>query len=239
MGRTVEIVFKAAGNITGQIANYLAQQIIRGSLRGGARIQEVKVAQSLGVSRGSVREALLILQRQHLIEIVPRKGAVVSSMSADDVSELIGLAGVLEGSWLPRVARRTDNRTALVKARGALQDMERGARDGDLLNVLAARSDLYRALVEPHGTHARAVFDCVLPSMERLLHSLIGRADVDLHDIPRYYGALLDAIDNKNLDRINELLKAFQNRLIHLCDKLGWVVERAMCDPRQQAANGT
>ena len=46
-----------------QIADHLASEIIKGALPGDARIQEVKLARELDVSRGSVREALLALRR--------------------------------------------------------------------------------------------------------------------------------------------------------------------------------
>ena len=75
-------MFKPALNITEQIADHLGEQIIVGEIASGTRIQEVKIAKALKVSRGSVREALLILERRHLITIVPRKGASVNETGA-------------------------------------------------------------------------------------------------------------------------------------------------------------
>ncbi|WP_258546111.1 GntR family transcriptional regulator [Marinobacter pelagius] len=71
-----------------QIAQHLGQRIITRDLKPGERIQELKVAGELNVSRGSVREALLIMQRRHLVEIFPRRGAVVSGLTADSVNNL-------------------------------------------------------------------------------------------------------------------------------------------------------
>ena len=80
--------FQAPESLSEQIAQHLGRQIITGGLRPGARIQELKVAGELDVSRGSVREALLILERRHLIRIYPRKGAVVSGMTPALVNSL-------------------------------------------------------------------------------------------------------------------------------------------------------
>ena len=80
--------FQAPESLSEQIAQHLGQQIITGSMRPGERIQELKVAGDLDVSRGSVREALLILERRHLIRIFPRKGAVVSALTPDLVNSL-------------------------------------------------------------------------------------------------------------------------------------------------------
>jgi len=65
----------------------VGRQIVTGDLVEGERIQELRIANELNVSRGSVREALLILERRHLIEIYPRRGAVVSEMSAQQIQE--------------------------------------------------------------------------------------------------------------------------------------------------------
>ena len=72
--------FKPAVSLTQQIANHLSDAIISGRLAPLERIQEQRVAKDLGVSRGSVREALLIVEGRHLIDIVPRRGAVVSGL---------------------------------------------------------------------------------------------------------------------------------------------------------------
>jgi DNA-binding GntR family transcriptional regulator len=80
--------FQAPESLSEQIAQHVGQRIIVGTLKPGERIQELKVAGELDVSRGSVREALLILERRHLIHIFPRKGAVVSALSPELVNNL-------------------------------------------------------------------------------------------------------------------------------------------------------
>lgn len=82
------MTFKAPDSLSEQIARHLGQLIITGQLKAGERIQEMRVAGELNVSRGSVREAYLILERRYLIEILPRKGAVVSAMTARHVENV-------------------------------------------------------------------------------------------------------------------------------------------------------
>lgn len=87
--------FRASESLSEQIAEHLAQQIIMGDLVEGERIQELRIASELDVSRGSVREALLILARKRLIEIYPRRGAVVSEMSPIQVKGLYEVLSML------------------------------------------------------------------------------------------------------------------------------------------------
>ena len=80
--------FQAPESLSEQIAQHLGQRIVVRDLKPGEHIQELKVAGELNVSRGSVREALLILERRHLIQIYPRRGAVVSALTVDSVNNL-------------------------------------------------------------------------------------------------------------------------------------------------------
>ena len=70
-----------------RIARHLENGIIFGELAPRERIQELKVAGDLGVSRGSVREALLVLEGRHMVSILPRRGALVRPLNtAESVS---------------------------------------------------------------------------------------------------------------------------------------------------------
>ncbi|MDU3122558.1 MAG: GntR family transcriptional regulator, partial [Acinetobacter baumannii] len=65
---------------------------------------ELRIAKELDVSRGSVREALLLLERTHLIEIFPRRGAIVSEMSAQQVKALFDTNMMLLGHIVQRIS---------------------------------------------------------------------------------------------------------------------------------------
>ena len=91
-------------SLSEQIAQHIAEQIISGDLVEGERIQELRIAKELDVSRGSVREALLLLERTHLIEIFPRRGAMVTEMSAQQVRALFDSSSLLLGYIVQRIA---------------------------------------------------------------------------------------------------------------------------------------
>jgi DNA-binding GntR family transcriptional regulator len=82
------MTFRAQDSLAEQIAHHLERQIVTGDLVEGERIQEMRIVAELEVSRGSVREALLILQRRHLIDIFPRRGAVVTELTPALVKSL-------------------------------------------------------------------------------------------------------------------------------------------------------
>lgn len=98
--------FKPSGNLAEQIAEYLGQQIVSGELAAGEPIAESRIAAQLQVSRGSVREAMLILERRHLVTIVPRRGAVVLMMREQEMQALYELRAVLTQALWTTLAQR-------------------------------------------------------------------------------------------------------------------------------------
>ncbi|MDI3238310.1 GntR family transcriptional regulator [Acinetobacter ursingii] len=91
-------------SLSEQIAKHISDQIITGELVEGERIQELRIAKELDVSRGSVREALLLLERTHLIHIYPRRGAIVSEMSSQQVKALFDTNVLVLGHIVQRIS---------------------------------------------------------------------------------------------------------------------------------------
>jgi DNA-binding GntR family transcriptional regulator len=69
----------------------LRDAIVDGRLEPGQRLKEIPLAEQLGVSRGPIRDALRLLERDGLIEVIPNRGAVVPEVHALDVLEVYAL----------------------------------------------------------------------------------------------------------------------------------------------------
>lgn len=93
-------------SIIDQIVHVLRQSIVDGELAPGARLREVELSRQLGVSRGSVREALIRLEADGLVVSEAGRGASVVTLSADDIEEIYALRLLLEKEAVHRVARR-------------------------------------------------------------------------------------------------------------------------------------
>ncbi|MCB1345075.1 MAG: GntR family transcriptional regulator [Rhodobacteraceae bacterium] len=111
-------------SIAEQIAMQLAEEIVNDRLPPDTRIQEIGVATRFKVSRGPVREALRILETSGLVQILPRRGAVVTKLSPDEVADLFEIRSVLFGLVATRVAQHHSDadleafRTRLDRLRG-------------------------------------------------------------------------------------------------------------------------
>ncbi|MEU4236190.1 GntR family transcriptional regulator [Actinoplanes sp. NPDC026619] len=90
--------------LSDEVAAALRARIMSGELRPGARIRLEEVAAQLEVSITPVREALLTLRGEDMVELQPRKGYVVSPLSKQDVHDLFQLQGDIAGELAARVA---------------------------------------------------------------------------------------------------------------------------------------
>lgn len=80
-----------------QIAARLAERILSGVYSPGERIREETLAGEFAVSRGPAREALRLLEKDGLITILPRRGAMVTKLTVDEVREIFEIRAVLNG----------------------------------------------------------------------------------------------------------------------------------------------
>jgi DNA-binding GntR family transcriptional regulator len=134
----------------------LRAAIVDGRLEPGVRLKEVPLAEQLGISRGPIREALRLLERDGLIELIPNRGAIVPEVGALDVLEVYALRAslgslALHKSMLEDRVPETDLEHALDQLRRATANHDaRRAADADLAyqSTIIAASGLPRATRE-------------------------------------------------------------------------------------------
>lgn len=88
-----------------QVLNSLRESILDGSLTPGTRLAEIDLAARLGVSRGTVREALRRLQQSGLVEGEDRTGLSVTELGPQQVYELFEVRAALEGLAVELIVR--------------------------------------------------------------------------------------------------------------------------------------
>ena len=99
-------------------ARELRSLVLAGRFQSGERLNEVAIAQALGISRGPLREAIQRLTAEGLLTAVSHRGAYVRSISADELKDLYGLRIAVESYAVRWVAVHTD-----VTERAHLDDL--------------------------------------------------------------------------------------------------------------------
>jgi len=174
-----------------QVRQVVLERIIRGDLAPGSRVVESRLAEDLGVSRTPLREALMHLEREGFLELVPNRGFSVAGLTMDEASEIYPLLALLEGHALrltgppdpARAGHLGDINDRLLSAAG---DRERaftlnvewhtvltsGCPNRHLLKMLASiRRKVYR-YEWAHAASGRGAIEEAVARQDRILGAL-------------------------------------------------------------------
>ncbi|WP_342577807.1 GntR family transcriptional regulator [Psychrobacillus sp. FSL K6-2843] len=79
------------------VYNYIVEKINNGELIANSKVNETAISESLKVSRTPVREALIQLSSEGLLDNVPRKGFVIKKLTKEEAKETYFIIGALDG----------------------------------------------------------------------------------------------------------------------------------------------
>jgi DNA-binding GntR family transcriptional regulator len=127
----------------------LRSAITSGRYRPGDHLGEVELATHLGVSRGTVREALRHLQQEGLVTAGNRGMLRVNEISPTEVRELFRVRAALESLAVTEIIRSADRARAVAALREAVARLER--TEGDFAANLEADLDFHLLLCRLSG----------------------------------------------------------------------------------------
>jgi DNA-binding GntR family transcriptional regulator len=125
----------------------LKRDIMAGVYTPRQHLVETEVAQALGVSRATLRAALIRLQHEGFVEIQPNRGAQVRSFSVDEATRILQVREVLEGLAAALAAEKATP-VQLTELRSLIADMESTLAAGDLLGHLPLVGRFHQVIIE-------------------------------------------------------------------------------------------
>jgi DNA-binding GntR family transcriptional regulator len=137
----------------------LRQRILDNVYPPGHRALEGELADDLGISRTPVREALIRLANEGLVEVVPRHGMRVLPVSPVDMKEIYVVLTALEGTAAEALALRGPSDAELAPLVDATREMKRALKADDLDAWARADERFHQRLVELAGN--RTLIDAV------------------------------------------------------------------------------
>jgi DNA-binding GntR family transcriptional regulator len=213
-------VAKARGNGNGHrplsetAYESVRRAIFSGRFRPGDRLLEGELAESLGISRTPLREALQRLEAEGLLTAAPRRGLVVTELERDEIAGLYAVREVLEG-LAGRLAAQHASTTEIDAMRELLERQARVPKRDTA--TLAQLNKQFRDLVH-------------LASRNRFLISALETLEIPVATLPspafattghgpaahRDHVELLKAIDRRDADRAAELSAAHMHAMARL-----------------------
>jgi DNA-binding GntR family transcriptional regulator len=189
------------------VTDRLRAAILNGQLAPGARLRQDDLAARLGVGRMPIREALLILKSEGLIEHRPHRGAMVVNLRPDDIREIFSIRSLLEGR-AASLAAPVLTVSDLARLRRVHAEMTH--LDHDVERWLALNHEFHTTIYTASGwprlqAMINALRNTVQPYL-RVTFSLIGRAAQQEHH------RILQAAEEHDAEALERLTIEHLNR---------------------------
>lgn len=148
MVNKLEPIGRSAGSLADEAYQRISNAMLVGTFPPGTRLVMDQLAEQLDTSRTPVRDALLRLQREGLIEPTGRRGYVVSSITTQDVEWIYEAREAVEGFAARRVAELGQDAVAMVRS---AVDAADSVQSTDAGTTFDANLRIHRSLVEATG----------------------------------------------------------------------------------------
>ena len=188
-----------------RVAQLLRTEIVRGAVEPGAQLRIGPLAEQLGTSKGTVREAIRELVSQGLLEHRLHRGTFVRQFSDDDCRDLFIAREVIE-TWAASQIVSADERPDVTKLETAVKRM---AHADDPNDVVDADMDFHREIVKLAGVarlvdmHESIIVETVV--MVRSFHPVVR------DDCERVHRELLRGLVGRDIDTPDLLAQHLQS----------------------------
>jgi DNA-binding GntR family transcriptional regulator len=191
----------------------IRRRIMDNEMPAGAQYLEQELAEMLGMSRTPVREALIRLADERLVEVRPRHGARVLAVSADDMVDIYEILAELEINAVRRVATQGLSDVDFAYFDDACIRMVAAAKAGDTLAWIMLDQAFHVRLVAASGNArmAEMVKGLMDQAHRARRQSLTGEAGP--HASNTEHAALLDAIRRRDPADAARILQAHRARV--------------------------
>jgi DNA-binding GntR family transcriptional regulator len=175
-----------------KILETIREAILKGALKPGEKVAEPELAERFGISRTPIREAFRQLESEGYLTVIPRKGAVVTSLSERDVAEFYSIKSILEG-YAARIATERLSDKEIERLEAINDRLEQLARD-ELFIKAAGNEKLYELI-----SHLMMKFN--RPRMASL--SLPGRMEISVQE----HRKIIEAFKGKDGEKADNLVR--------------------------------
>jgi DNA-binding GntR family transcriptional regulator len=137
-------------NLTDQVYRAIKHRILSNEFEVGSRLRDEELALQLSVSRTPVREAILRLSREGLVEIIPRSGTRVRTFTEQDIEDIFDLRIALEALAVRKAATLIET-PDLERLREMYERAEIALKKGDAKPALDFDTEMHRTILRASG----------------------------------------------------------------------------------------
>ena len=201
-----------------RVTQELRRAVFDGELESGTPLREIALAESLGVSRPTVREALTVLVAEGLATREPNRGVSVATPAADSVRDVCHARWILEGAGVRRWPEATPEQRALVGT--TLEAYTSAVRDGASYQELNERHLAFHvSLVGLTGSQRLVHMADILMDELKLALAQVDRIRRNAHDQAESHTALVRLLEDDDILGATAFLRQ------HLADAESEIIE--------------
>lgn len=232
---------------SGNVYERLRAQILALELAPGSPLLEDRLAQSLGASRTPLREALIRLSGEGLVDLLPNRGARVSNIALPQLQQHLEAFELLQRTATVLAAQRRSPED-LVRLKALCTAFEESCAANDVPGMIEANWSFHHAIGAACGNEFIArMYDTMLTDglrVARLAMAYECYGSVEAHtrhlgEILREHRELIDAIEQRDVRRATELSDSHSNLArMRVSDYLSRSLTRGIHAPGQQQELG-
>jgi DNA-binding GntR family transcriptional regulator len=189
-----------------KILETIRDAILKGNMKPGERVSEPDLAERFGISRTPIREAFRQLESEGYLHVVPRKGAVVASLSERDIEEFYAIKIILEG-FAARMAAEKLTARDLERLESINERLQKIASEGDVKNFFRVHNEFHEVFIKAAGNEKlHDMINQLVMKFKRLrLASLSqpGRMEISVED----HRNMIQAFKDHDGDRADSLVR--------------------------------
>ena len=183
--------------LTAVVAENIREAVFRGTLKQGERLQEVELSRTYNVSRGTVREALRLLQDEGMVRILPHRGAFVAKLTPRTIEETYSLRILLECYAVEQaITRKTYTKQVLATLQALLSQMEKLRQTGDYYPMIQVDFEFHNQLCSPCDHHMLMEALRTAQTSARLCMAALTFVGSKIPANPRRHRPILKAVQN-------------------------------------------
>ena len=191
--------------LTEQVYQSLKTRIINHSLKPGSRLVVGSVAKEAGTSLTPVREALRLLERDGLVEMVPHKGAVIRKLSQKEFEDIFAVRAVLEGLAVKLSCSRLSH-AEIESLENAMQSSKSSFLSGDVESWTEADEQFHKVIIQKSDNEFLKDMLASIFEHVRILWWLAGDLPGKMRKGINEHGAILAALKKRDADQAKQLI---------------------------------
>ena len=133
-----------------KILEMIRDAILKGTMKPGERASEPELAEGSGTSRPPTRKAFRQLESEGYLVVVPRKGAVVASLSERDIEEFYAIKILLEGFAAKMAAEKLTEKD-IDRLESINERLKKIAADGDVKSFFRVHNEFHELFIKAAG----------------------------------------------------------------------------------------